>query len=146
MFNKASATGKSPLNKPFKSPLVNRAKTFVSPCSSLAKSCYGTEEGKEEIHSLLRERDELRAEVKTLKDRLAKLDRVRVYKDKLQTAEFGDISELTNKWRAASHELIPILLALFKRRDSSTTVVQLLTAWSIPLALVRYDGDSEEFY
>ena len=147
MFNKASATGKSPLNRPFKSPFVNRSKTFTSPClSSLAKSYSGTEESNEEINSLLRERDKLKADIKNMNDRLSKLDRIRVYKEKLKTAEFGDINELISKWRKASQEIIPILLTRFKLRNPNATVVQLLTAWTIPITLVRYDEDSEEFY
>ena len=146
MFNKASTPG-TPLNKPFKSPLVSRTKTFLSPCpSSLVTCCSGAEEGSEEINSLLRERDNLKAEIKSMKDRFAKLDRVRVFKDKLKTAEFGDINQLINKWRKVSQEIIPILLTMFKLRDPNTTIVQLLTAWNIPYTLVRYDEDSEEFY
>lgn len=136
---------KKGVNKPFVSPVTNRTKKLIhSPSESpLIKRFSKTE--KDEINILLKERDELKAEIKTLNSRVSKLELIKTFKKKLNSSESGDVDELVNKWRSVSQKLIPLLLSRFKLRDPSVTTVQMLTAWHIPLQLVGYDEESEDF-
>ena len=136
---------KTGLNKPFVSPLTNRTKKLIySPSESPStKSFSKTEE--DEINILLKERDKLKAEIKTLNSRLSKLELIKTFKEKSNSSEFGDVDELIHKWKAVTQQLTPILLSRFKLRDPSVTTVQMLTAWYIPLQLVGYDEENDDF-
>ena len=135
---------KTGLNKPFVSPLTNRTKKLIhSPSDSPLIKHFKTE--KDGINILFKERDELKAEIKNLNSRLSKLELIKTFKEKLNSSEFGDVNELINKWKVVSQMLIPLLLSRFKLRDPSVTTVQMLTAWHIPLQLVGYDEENEDF-
>ncbi|KAI6645757.1 hypothetical protein LOD99_13020 [Oopsacas minuta] len=145
MLKRAGDAGKS-LNKPFVSPVTNRTmKLTTSFESPLSKSFSKTDKGNDEINILLEERDKLKVEIKNFNTRLSKLERIRIFNERLKSSEYGDISELINKWRTATQRIIPILLSRFKLRDSEATTVRMLNAWHIPLQLVRYEEDSDEF-
>ena len=135
----------SPLTKPFKSPmLTDKTKSFTSPFKKPKVNRRTNISQKEK--ELLQEKEKLDAEIKQLKTRLSKLERIKLYKEKVNSPEFGDLKLLTSKWRSASQEIIPILVSKFRIRDPEITTTQLLAAWNIPHSLVRYDEENQDFY
>eukprot|EP01147_Barroeca_monosierra_P010232 gene10232-2388_t len=116
---------------PDRKPGMSQHERIVSTMSASPNKRAKTLRETEELRNLKKDRDRL-------KEKIRKLELVRTYRSKHDTA---DLDELIPKWRQVCQQAMEDLSSTLPE----VSVKQLIAHYNIPMDLVHFDPEDEEF-